>query len=67
MSWDFIRGELGNKSYDEIKALEQKELELLTEVNKWKSLRSGSGVNWGDALDDFCKKYITLSVTRQSQ
>lgn len=36
MGWDLIRGELGAKSYDEIKRLQEKEKALQTEVNKWR-------------------------------
>ncbi|MBA7634086.1 hypothetical protein ES703_41665 [subsurface metagenome] len=67
MGWDLIRGELGAKSYDEIKMLQEKEEQLQTEINKWKSLRDGNGVNWGDALDVFCKKYVTIKISRQTE
>ena len=60
-----MRGELGAKSYDEIKRLQGKEEKLETEVNKWKSLRNGNGVNWGNSLDAFCRKYVSITITRQ--
>ncbi|MFC1937786.1 hypothetical protein ACFLWY_04450 [Chloroflexota bacterium] len=67
MGWDLLRGEMGAKSYDEIKRLQEKEKQLKTEVNKWQSLRSGNGVNWGDTLDVFCRKYVTITITRQTE
>jgi len=65
MGWDLIRGELGAKSYDEIKRLQEKEKALQTEVNKWKALRTGNGVNWGNSLDSFCRKYVSIAIIRQ--
>jgi len=67
VGWDLIRGELGAKSYDEIKRLQEKEKQLQTEVNKWKSLRNGDGVDWGNALDVFCRKYVTITIIRQTE
>ena len=65
IGWDLLRGELFGKSYDEIKKLQEKEKELKTEVNKWKALSQGNGVNWGTALHEFCTKYLTISVERE--
>jgi hypothetical protein len=67
MGWDLLRGEMGSKSYDEIKRLQEKEVQLKTEVNKWQSLRTGNGVNWGDALDNFCRKHITITISKQAE
>lgn len=63
--WDLLRGELFDKSYDEIKKLQEKETQLKTEINKWKYLRVGNGVNWGTSLDDFCKNYLEITVEKE--
>lgn len=66
VGWDFLRGQLGAKSYDEIKRLQEKETKLKTELNRWIAIRNGHTFGWGYDLPDFCAKYIKLSVTRNT-
>ena len=64
IGWDLLRGQLFGKSYDEIKKLQEQEKQLKTEVNKWKALSQGNGVNWGTSLHEFCTRYINISIKR---
>jgi hypothetical protein len=65
-AWLVWTGQWSSMSYEEIKKIQEEEQRLATELDKYKRWISGQVGYKNTEFDEFCKKYVQLSVTQES-